>query len=204
MKVSIKEAAEILGITKEAVYNRIRRNSLKSEEINGVKYVILDDKTVKKPSNKTIKTNNQDEFTNFLLSQIENLKEINKRLSADKDRIFKEKEQLLLAKNEEIKEIYKNSDERLKRFLQMLENSLNLPSQTQKPLAIDVEYEEIKDKNWITLSDFLLNLKIKPKKLKKLQNYLLKCVKKGKLSKLENGVIYIKAGLSYEKVKEKM
>ena len=86
----------------------------------------------------------------------------------------------------------------------MLENSLNLPSQTQKPLAIDVEYEEIKDKNWITLSDFLLNLKIKPKKLKKLQNYLLKCVKKGKLSKLENGVIYIKAGLSYEKVKEKM
>ncbi|HDZ5340559.1 TPA: DNA-binding protein [Campylobacter fetus] len=204
MKVSIKEAAEILGITKEAVYNRIRRNSLKSEEINGVKYVILDDKTVKKPSNKTIKTKNQDEFTNFLLSQIENLKEINKQLSADKDRIFKEKEQLLLAKNEEVKEIYKNSDERLKRFLQMLENSLNLPSQTQKPLAIDVEYEEIKDKNWITLSDFLLNLKIKPKKLKKLQNYLLKCVKKGKLSKLENGVIYIKAGLSYEKVKEKM
>ncbi|EDO9691472.1 hypothetical protein ACLH6Q_001398 [Campylobacter fetus] len=54
------------------------------------------------------------------------------------------------------------------------------------------------------MSDFLLNLKIKPKKLKKLQNYLLKCVKKGKLSKLENGVIYIKAGLSYEKVKEKM
>ncbi|AVK81862.1 hypothetical protein CFT13S00388_06735 [Campylobacter fetus subsp. testudinum] len=204
MKVSIKEAAEILGITREAVYNRIRRNSLKSEDVSGVKYVILDDKVAKKPSNKTIKTKNQDEFTNFLLSQIENLKEINKQLSADKDRIFKEKEQLLLAKNEEIKEIYKNSDERLKRFLQMLESSLNLPSQTQKPLAIDVEYEEIKDKNWITLSDFLLNLKIKPKKLKKLQNYLLKCVKKGKLSKLENGVIYIKAGLSYEKVKEKM
>ncbi|ALV65620.1 hypothetical protein [Campylobacter fetus] len=166
MKVSIKEAAEILGITREAVYNRIRRNSLKSEDISGVKYVILDDKVAKKPSNKTIKTKNQDEFTNFLLSQIENLKEINKQLSADKDRIFKEKEQLLLAKNEEIKEIYKNSDERLKRFLQMLESSLNLPSQTQKPLAIDVEYEEIKDKNWITLSDFLLNLKIKPKKLK--------------------------------------
>ncbi|OFI45567.1 hypothetical protein CFF27374_08510 [Campylobacter fetus subsp. fetus] len=29
-------------------------------------------------------------------------------------------------------------------------------------------------------------------------------MKKGKLSKLENGVIYIKAGLSYEKVKEKI
>ncbi|OCR97225.1 transcriptional regulator, partial [Campylobacter fetus subsp. testudinum] len=56
MKVSIKEAAEILGITREAVYNRIRRNSLKSEDISGVKYVILDDKVAKKPSNKTIKT----------------------------------------------------------------------------------------------------------------------------------------------------
>uniref|UniRef100_UPI00138DDB64 helix-turn-helix domain-containing protein n=1 Tax=Campylobacter fetus TaxID=196 RepID=UPI00138DDB64 len=159
MKVSIKEAAEILGITREAVYNRIRRNSLKSEDISGVKYVILDDKVAKKPSNKTIKTKNQDEFTNFLLSQIENLKEINKQLSADKDRIFKEKEQLLLAKNEEIKEIYKNSDERLKRFLQMLESSLNLPSQTQKPLAIDVEYEELRSAKKAPPMSFLNKLK---------------------------------------------
>ena len=35
-KVSIGEAAEILGISKEAVYNRIRRNSLRAEESGGV------------------------------------------------------------------------------------------------------------------------------------------------------------------------
>ena len=42
-KVSIGEAAEILGISKEAVYNRIRRNSLRAEESGGVRYVLLDD-----------------------------------------------------------------------------------------------------------------------------------------------------------------
>ena len=41
-KVSIGEAAEILGISKEAVYNRIRRNSLRTEEIDGVRYVLLE------------------------------------------------------------------------------------------------------------------------------------------------------------------
>ena len=41
-KLSVSEAAEILGITKEAVYNRIRRGSLKSLEKDGQKFVILE------------------------------------------------------------------------------------------------------------------------------------------------------------------
>ena len=42
-KLAINEAAEILGITKEAVYNRIRRGSLKTVIENGIKFVILDE-----------------------------------------------------------------------------------------------------------------------------------------------------------------
>ena len=41
-KVPVSEAAEILGVTKEAVYNRIRRGTLKTFEKDGVKYVVLD------------------------------------------------------------------------------------------------------------------------------------------------------------------
>ena len=41
-KVPVSEAAEILGVTKEAVYNRIRRGTLKTFEKDGVKYVVLE------------------------------------------------------------------------------------------------------------------------------------------------------------------
>ena len=50
-KLSVSEAAEILGITKEAVYNRIRRGSLKSLEKDGQKFVILE----KEPENQSPK-----------------------------------------------------------------------------------------------------------------------------------------------------
>jgi len=38
-KVPVSEAAEILGVTKEAVYNRIRRGTLKTFEKDGVKII---------------------------------------------------------------------------------------------------------------------------------------------------------------------
>ena len=52
-KVSIGEAAEILGISKEAVYNRIRRNSLRAEESGGVRYVLLDDEMQSEPASQS-------------------------------------------------------------------------------------------------------------------------------------------------------
>lgn len=42
-KVSVAQAAKLLGISKEAVYNRIRRGSLKSVQKGGLKMVVLGD-----------------------------------------------------------------------------------------------------------------------------------------------------------------
>ena len=70
-KLSVSEAAEILGITKEAVYNRIRRGSLKSLEKDGQKFVILE----KEPENQNPKSApnppknpNETEFVKYLLT----------------------------------------------------------------------------------------------------------------------------------------
>ena len=41
MKLTILDAAEKLGISKEAIHNRIRRGSLKSVVENGVKFVFI-------------------------------------------------------------------------------------------------------------------------------------------------------------------
>ena len=114
-KVPVSEAAEILGVTKEAVYNRIRRGTLKTFEKDGVKYVVLDGyeldtaanltsnqphKTFTEKSTKSAKSKKSKagefDVNEFLLSQISELKEQNQNLQADKERLFREKEQILL------------------------------------------------------------------------------------------------------------
>jgi len=113
-KVPVSEAAEILGVTKEAVYNRIRRGTLKTFEKDGVKYVVLEGyepQAAPKSAPKTSKTAKSSEpkkavkagefdVNEFLLSQISELKEQNQNLQADKDRLFREKEQILLIKTD--------------------------------------------------------------------------------------------------------
>lgn len=78
-KLAVNEAAEILGITKEAVYNRIRRGSLKTLIENGTKFVILDEEpSSEKPTKtapKSTKTKSQnDEFVSYLLNELNELK----------------------------------------------------------------------------------------------------------------------------------
>ncbi|RAZ49996.1 DNA-binding protein [Campylobacter hyointestinalis] len=192
-RVPINEAAQILGITKEAIYNRIRRKSLKSEEKDGVKYVILDDEP--------IKPKKTDNFTKYLLSQIASLKLQNERLLEQKDKLVKEKEEIIITKIEELKVAYQSSDERLRAVLSMAGRSFKALDDTQ---MIEAEVEEIGSKKWLSLSEFLSNLKIKEKKLKKLQIYLLKCIGKKKFIKFENGIIYVRSNLDYDRLKEKI
>lgn len=192
-RVPINEAAQILGITKEAIYNRIRRKSLKSEEKDGVKYVILDDEP--------IKPKKTDNFTKYLLSQITSLKLQNERLLEQKDKLVKEKEEIIITKIEELKAAYQSSDERLRAVLSMAGRSFKALDDTQ---MIEAEVEEIGSKKWLSLSEFLSNLKIKEKKLKKLQIYLLKCIGKKKFIKFENGIIYVRSNLDYDRLKEKI
>lgn len=192
-RVPINEAAQILGITKEAIYNRIRRKSLKSEEKDGVKYVILDDEP--------IKPKKTDNFTKYLLSQIASLKLQNERLLEQKDKLVKEKEEIIITKIEELRAAYQSSDERLRAVLSMAGRSFKALDDTQ---MIEAEVEEIGSKKWLSLSEFLSNLKIKEKKLKKLQIYLLKCIGKKKFIKFENGIIYVRSNLDYDRLKEKI
>lgn len=205
-KVLVQEAAEILGITKEAVYNRIRRGSLKMTETNGTKYVFIGETKETKLKKETTKKSKKpdDDFGAYLISQVEQLKKENQKLQDDKDELFRQKEQILISKNEEIKEIYKSNDERLRNILTMLQQPLLARQNGEYIEAIDVEPSDEIDRKWINLNDFLSNLAIKQKKLKKLQNYLLKCIGKEKFIKYKNGIIYVKFDLDYKKIKEKI
>ena len=209
-KVPVSEAAEILGVTKEAVYNRIRRGTLKTFEKDGVKYVVLDGyepQAASKSAPKTSKSAKSSEpkksaktgefdVNEFLLSQISELKEQNQNLQADKERLFREKEQILLNNKSEIAQIYRERDEKLRGFLSMLERPLLARQNGEYVAPIDVEFVESKPENegkWTSLAEFLKSQNLSGKGLKKTQNKIIKNIGKSKFIKFKKGVIMVKS-----------
>ena len=199
-KVPVSEAAEILGVTKEAVYNRIRRGTLKTFEKDGVKYVVLEGyepQTAPKSAPKTSRSAKSSEskkaakvgefdVNQFLLSQISELKE----------RLFREKEQILLNNKSEIAQIYRERDEKLRGFLSMLERPLLARQNGEYVAPIDVEFVESKPENegkWTSLAEFLKSQNLSGKSLKKTQNKIIKNIGKSKFIKFKKGVIMVKS-----------
>ncbi|QCD53366.1 DNA-binding protein [Campylobacter sp. RM16192] len=236
-KLSVSEAAEVLGITKEAIYNRIRRKSLKSIDEKGIKYVLIEDdeatnepqtkaKTTKTNTKKIVSNNSsetteeQSEFIKFLLTQLEELKEQNRNLQDDKERLHAQKEQILIANKDEIAEIYKERDEKFRYFLQMLERPLLARQNGEYIRPIDVEFDEgyettqseekakfdseVKDepkvKKWLSLSEFLKGLNLKNKKIKKIQKLIIKNIGKSKFIKFKDGVIWVRNEKSIKQI----
>lgn len=118
-KLTVIETAELLGVSKEAIYNRIRRGSLETVIENGIKYVVLTDEVKKSSRVKKLQSVANDAYIQLLRDEMRDLKERNKALEADKDRLVKEKEKLLIESKEKIEQIYKQKDEQLKAILSL-------------------------------------------------------------------------------------
>ena len=194
-KLSVSEAAEILGITKEAVYNRIRRGSLKSLEKDGQKFVILE----KEPENqspknapKPRKNANESEFVKYLLNELNELKAQNLSLQDDKERLFKEKEQMLIERKNEILQIYKDRDEKLMQFLNAMQRPLLAQKNDDMPNNEAIEAEIENESKWINLSEFLKELNLKPKATKKASEKIIKNIHHSKFIKFKRGVILVR------------
>ena len=211
-KLSIADAASKLGVSKEAIYNRIRRNTIKSFEEDGVKYVILDEKQT--PLREKVQKNS--DFIEYLKSEIEYLKLKNRALQEDKEKLFREKEELLISTKDEIKSIYKERDEKLKYFLTLLEK----PFLSKEPIDVEASTEAIefkkeiikeslaqtkakdelkvedknkkeKNKTWVSLREFLDAQNMKKKERKELKKYLVDNAYENENIKIEAGMLYI-------------
>lgn len=211
-KLSIADAASKLGVSKEAIYNRIRRNTIKSFEEDGVKYVILDEKQT--PLREKVQKNS--DFIEYLKSEIEYLKLKNRALQEDKEKLFREKEELLISTKDEIKSIYKERDEKLKYFLTLLEK----PFLVKEPIDVEASTEAIelkkeiikeslaqtkakdelkvedknkeeKSKTWVSLREFLDAQNMKKKERKELKKYLVDNAYENENIKIEAGMLYI-------------
>ena len=211
-KLSIADAASKLGVSKEAIYNRIRRNTIKSFEEDGVKYVILDEKQT--PLREKVQKNS--DFIEYLKSEIEYLKLKNRALQEDKEKLFREKEELLISTKDEIKSIYKERDEKLKYFLTLLEKpflakepidveasteAIELKKEiikeslaqtkTKDELKVEDKNKEEKKETWVSLREFLDAQNMKKKERKELKKYLVDNAYENENIKIEAGMLYI-------------
>ncbi len=142
-KLTVIETAELLSVSKEAIYNRIRRGTLQTVIENGVKYVILTDEVKKSSQTKKINSIANDAYIQLLRDEMRELKERNRALEADKERLIREKERLLIESKEKIEQIYRNRDEQLKTILSLAtKNILENRTKESGNIIIDEPTEE--------------------------------------------------------------
>ena len=209
-KVSIGEAAEILGISKEAVYNRIRRNSLRAEESGGVRYVLLDDaagdnrsaKSKTGPDASQDQTAQNQSFIDYLIKEVAELKGKIEALQSDKDRLHKEKEEILIASKEEIKLMYKERDEKLGYFLSFFDKPLiSAKNREAKPFDIEVKEKAYDEREWTSLAKFIRSLK--RKKRPKAQSLIIENIGKSEFIRVEGNELLINQSLDIKSLKGK-
>ncbi len=144
-KLTVIETAELLSVSKEAIYNRIRRGTLQTVMENGIKYVILTDEVKKNSQVKKINSIANDAYIQLLRDEMKELKERNRALEADKDRLIREKETLLIESKEKIEQIYKQRDEQLKTILSLAtKNIIEHKAEDKNDIVID-EYNKKSD-----------------------------------------------------------
>lgn len=216
-KLSVVDAAEALGVTKEAVYNRIRRGTLESVTEEGVKYVILTPeqeasakKSTPSPAKRRTKGQTDDRFVELLLGQIDELKETNTKLENDKERLISEKEELLINSKEEIERIYKERDKQIKTILALITKPLLARPHSGKETTIDADFEELtpyerdmvippETDKWRDVDEYMESKGFSKKKKKTINDALVAQVGFNKYIKEENGTLFIKRG---KKIKE--
>lgn len=195
MEMSVNDAAEFFGVSKEAIHNRVRRGSLQVVLKEGVKMVVVDEKAPQTPlkqvsqRGKNTQTHPQDDrYYKFLEEQNAKLQERVEKLEGETRSLRDQKEQMLIEERQKIEAIYKEKDEQLKNLLSTLSQQFMLShtQQIQDHDALDAdveiaqevfqeedlqELEPLKpsDAKIISLKKYIKNLNLSEKKAKELK-----------------------------------
>ncbi len=176
-KMSIADAAEYFGISREAIHNRIRRGSLESVVEDGVKLVIVETDKLKRATNRnSVKRAQSSDSRYYKLLEEQNakLQERVEKLEGETRTLRDQKEQMLIQEREKIEQIYKDKDEQLKNILQSISSQfmLNMPQDKEpelEALEAEIESEEVVESEVISLKKYLKKNKISEKKSKKIK-----------------------------------
>ena len=187
-KLTITDAAKKLGISKEAIHNRIRRGSIKSVIENGIKYVLMDEvsrQTAKRATNTTTSSSADERYYKLLEEQNQKLQQRVEILEGETRLLRDQKEQMLIDERKKIEQIYKEKDEQLKNILNAISSKFMLANSSQQdcedePFEAEIadEFDEYKESSLISLKKHIKTLKLSDKKAQKLKTKVKKVAKK--------------------------
>jgi hypothetical protein len=115
-KLTIADAALQLGVSKEAIHNRIRRGSLKSVIENGVKFVILGSSQPNTSTNAV----SDSRYVQHIESENSRLRDRVDVLENETTRLRDQREEMLIAQRVSVEEIYKERDAQLRNILNVV------------------------------------------------------------------------------------
>jgi valyl-tRNA synthetase len=190
-KINIADAALKLGVSKEAIHNRIRRGSLQSVMEDGVKYVILpqgtsatNKQTTKRANTKT-STQVDSKYYKLLEEQNEKLQLKVEKLESETKTLREQKEEMLISERNKIEQIYKDKDEQLKNILNAISSKfmLNAPDEefvieSEELVEAEIDSEEKPLNELVSLKKFLKDENYSEKKAKKIKDRFKKAAKK--------------------------
>lgn len=100
MNLTVKEYANLYNVSKQAIYNRIKRGTLSTVKVNGTTYIIDNTRTHKNHTNKDLQCNKLKKIENRqvenddLINKINDLNVENKLLNKDVEYLKKQVEEL--------------------------------------------------------------------------------------------------------------
>jgi hypothetical protein len=188
-KMSITDAAEHFGISKEAIHNRIRRGSLKSIIEDGVKLVIIDVNRAKKvtPRVHVSKSVSDDKYYQLLENQNAKLQSRVDILESETRSLRDQKEKMLIQERIKIENIYKEKDEQLKNILSSISSKFMLTAPQDEVIQaqeehleaeIEVTETKVQKSNLVSLKKYLKDEKVSSKKATKIKDKIKRIAKK--------------------------
>ena len=205
--MTINEAAEHFGISKEAIHNRVRRGSLSVTLVDGVKMVEVDSNAKKATPAKTTRTRkataqavNDERYYKLIEEQNVQLQSKVERLEGETRSLRDQKEEMLVQERIKIEQIYKDKDKQLKSILATFSAQfmLNAPTQIEEEEHVEVEIEtpeqeetEEEKGELISLKKYLKKQNISQKKKEKIKARFEKKAKKDERIIVIGGKLYL-------------
>jgi hypothetical protein len=200
-KLTIVDAAEHFGVSKEAIHNRIRRGSLNCTVENGIKYVIFSTGKETPSASPAIDTR----YTQYVENENLRLRERVEVLEKETLRLRDQREQMLLDERITIEKIYKERDAQLRSILHLVATKFvshmneevvmeEAMGDNPNDSAINVEIIDIDE--WTSLKSVLKLKKVDDKAKKKIKKRFESAITKGdqRLS-LRDGKIFLNPSL---------